>query len=89
MSPKPRDPILPAAPPKDVNQRTGSDDRATPDSFGDRDEAAMESNPVDNPAIVTAVRGRGGPEPQQPAAPTRSSTKPSPESDPKRSAGEK
>ena len=54
----------PDVPDRDVNQRTGVEDRATPDSFGDRDEAALESNPKDNPAIVPAVRGSRGRKPR-------------------------
>lgn len=67
----PREQSGPAAP-KDVNQRTGAEDRATRDSFGDMDEAAAQSSPADNPAIVTAVRGHRRPDPDavSPAVPS-------------------
>lgn len=50
---------VPAERDTDVNQRTGTEDRATRDSFGDMDEAAEQSSPSDNPALVTAIRGGG------------------------------
>lgn len=64
----------------DVNQRTGIEDRATRDSFGDMDEAAIESNPRDNPAIVTAVRGAGATVPPDAAVPPGASPPQSPKS---------
>lgn len=66
----------------DVNQRTGTEDRATRDSFGDMDEAAVESSPCDNPAIVTAVRGAGAAAPQRPKSPANSKSPPATDKDP-------